>query len=102
MGYLKLNVGKTQTEDVIPDGMELERIYVLADFHGLGIGQKLLDFAIETALKAGVTSIWLGVWEENHRAIRFYQKNDFSTFDKHIFKFGDDDQTDLLMKRKLS
>ena len=45
--------------------------------------------------------IWLGVWEENPRATRFYQKNGFVAFGKHIFKLGDDEQTDILMKRPL-
>jgi ribosomal protein S18 acetylase RimI-like enzyme len=42
--------------------------------------------------------IWLGVWEENQKAIRFYKKNGFVEFGKHIFRLGDDDQTDIMMK----
>jgi ribosomal protein S18 acetylase RimI-like enzyme len=42
--------------------------------------------------------VWLGVWEENHRAIRFYTKNGFVVFDKHVFIMGNDEQTDLLMQ----
>ena len=45
--------------------------------------------------------VWLGVWEENPRAIRFYEKNGFVAFDKHIFRLGDDEQTDIMMKKKL-
>jgi len=45
--------------------------------------------------------VWLGVWEENLRAISFYKKNGFEEFDKHIFKLGDDEQTDIMMKKKL-
>ncbi|RZL17332.1 MAG: GNAT family N-acetyltransferase, partial [Pedobacter sp.] len=48
------------------------------------------------------TYVWLGVWEENPRAIRFYQKNGFMPFDKHIFKLGEDEQTDIMMKKMLS
>lgn len=39
--------------------------------------------------------------EENLRAISFYKKNGFMEFDKHIFKLGDDEQTDIMMKLKL-
>ena len=46
--------------------------------------------------------VWLGVWEENQRAIRFYEKNGFIAFDKHIFKLGEDEQTDIMMKKTLS
>jgi len=46
--------------------------------------------------------IWLGVWEENPRAINFYKKNGFVEFDKHIFTLGDDEQTDIMMKLQLT
>jgi ribosomal protein S18 acetylase RimI-like enzyme len=45
--------------------------------------------------------IWLGVWEENNKAIHFYTKNGFIPFDKHIFKLGDEEQTDIMMKLEL-
>ena len=41
------------------------------------------------------------VWEENLRAIRFYEKNGFKTFDKHVFRLGSDEQTDIMMKLEL-
>ena len=47
------------------------------------------------------TYIWLGVWEKNLRALSFYRKNGFVAFDKHIFKLGNDIQTDILMKIQL-
>jgi ribosomal protein S18 acetylase RimI-like enzyme len=43
--------------------------------------------------------VWLGVWEENSRAINFYKKNGFIEFDKHIFKLGDAEQTDIMMRK---
>src|SRR3712207_7947820 len=46
-------------------------------------------------------NIWLGVWEENSRAINFYKKNGFIEFDEHIFKLGEDEQTDIMMKLNL-
>jgi ribosomal protein S18 acetylase RimI-like enzyme len=45
--------------------------------------------------------LWLGVWEKNEPAIRFYEKNGFKKFSKHIFKLGNDEQTDLLLKKTL-
>jgi ribosomal protein S18 acetylase RimI-like enzyme len=45
-----------------------------------------------------VAYIWLGVWEKNERAINFYKKNGFVTFDTHIFKLGNEAQTDYMMK----
>ncbi|PVX47120.1 spermine/spermidine N-acetyltransferase [Flavobacterium sp. 103] len=98
VGYLKLNLGNAQTETIKDETIEIQRIYVLKAFHGKKIGQLLLDQAIKVAKEYDVDYIWLGVWEENHRALQFYAKNGFVTFDKHIFILGNDQQTDLLMK----
>lgn len=102
IGYLKVNFGASQTELKDSNALEIERIYVSKDFHGKNIGQLLYDKAIEIARKYKADYIWLGVWEENPRAISFYKKNGFVEFDKHIFKLGDDEQTDIMMRLKLN
>ncbi len=99
IGYLKLNIGAAQTEFKMDDHIEIERIYVYASHHGKQVGQLLFFKALEIAKNLRVPTIWLGVWEENARAINFYKKNGFEEFDKHIFKLGKDEQTDILMKR---
>ncbi len=102
IGYLKLNFGQAQTELKDPKAVEIERIYVLKEFHGKKVGQILYDTALQIATKKKADYLWLGVWEKNHRAIGFYKKNGFSEFDKHIFRLGDDEQTDIMMKLKLN
>ena len=101
IGYLKLNFGASQTELKDNTALEIERIYVAKAFHGKKIGQLLYDKAFEVAKEKKVEYIWLGVWEENHRAINFYTKNGFVAFDKHIFVLGEDAQTDIMMKLEL-
>jgi ribosomal protein S18 acetylase RimI-like enzyme len=101
IGYLKLNFGNSQTELKDSRALEIERIYVLKEFHGKDVGQLLYDKAIKVATQKNAEYIWLGVWEENPRAINFYKKNGFVEFDKHIFKLGDDEQTDIMMKLQL-
>lgn len=101
IGYLKLNFGESQTELKDDKALEIERIYVLKEFHGQKVGQILYDKAIEVAKQVRADYVWLGVWEENPRAISFYKKNGFVEFDKHIFRLGDDEQTDIMMKLKL-
>jgi Acetyltransferases len=102
IGYLKLNFGQSQTELKDDKALEIERIYVLKEFHGKKVGQILYDKAFEIARQKRVDYIWLGVWEENPRAINFYKKNGFVEFDKHVFKLGNDEQTDIMMKLKLN
>lgn len=99
IGYLKLNAGQSQTELRDDTAVEIERIYVLGAYHGKKVGQLLYDKAIEVAERSGAEYVWLGVWEQNPRAIRFYEKNGFIAFDKHIFKLGEEEQTDIMMKK---
>ncbi|REA58084.1 GNAT family N-acetyltransferase [Dyadobacter luteus] len=101
VGYLKVNFGSAQTELHDEASMEIERIYVKSEYHGKKLGQLLYDKALEVAAGSGVTYIWLGVWEENAKATRFYEKNGFVAFDKHAFRMGTDEQTDIMMKKVL-
>jgi ribosomal protein S18 acetylase RimI-like enzyme len=102
IGYLKLNSGQSQTELQDKNAIEIERIYVLQQYHGKKVGQVLYNTALQIARQKNFEYIWLGVWEENPRAISFYKKNGFVEFDKHIFKLGNDKQTDIMMKLKLN
>ena len=101
VGFLKVNVGDAQTELKDGDGMELQRIYVLQAYHGKAVGQALFEKAKSLAIEGGYPYLWLGVWEENHRALKFYRRNGFVEFSKHIFKMGDEEQTDWMMKLEL-
>ena len=98
VGYMKLNFGEAQTEMKDQKTLEIERIYVLKEYYGKGVGQVLYDTALDIARQKNAKTIWLGVWEENPRAISFYKKNGFVEFDKHVFILGDDVQTDIMMK----
>jgi len=101
VGYLKINQGNAQT--VLPNdqAVEIERIYVDQLFKGSGIGKIFISKAEELANASWAKYLWLGVWEHNEPAIRFYEKNGFVKFGHHIFKLGDDEQTDLLLKKTL-
>lgn len=101
-GYLKLNWGKAQTELQDLEAFEIERIYVLKNYLGTGLGAFLMDAAIEIAYKMKPSYVWLGVWEKNERAIRFYQKYGFKVFGSHSFTLGNDIQNDLLMKLEIN
>ena len=101
LGYLKLNFKDAQTEKLEENHFEIERIYVLKAFLGQKLGQILFDKAIDIGREKNLEYVWLGVWEENHRAIKFYEKNGFEIFGKHDFVLGEDIQKDLLMKMKI-
>ncbi|MDB1969286.1 MAG: GNAT family N-acetyltransferase [Clostridium sp.] len=81
--------------------MEVQRIYVLQGYKGKIIGKILMQKSIEIGRNSGLNYIWLGVWENNISAIKFYERQGFIKFDTHVFKLSDDEQTDNLMKLAL-
>jgi diamine N-acetyltransferase len=101
IGYLKINTGNAQTELQDKSALEIERIYVLKEYQGKKIGQLLYETALQIAVRAKAEYLWLGVWEENHKAKNFYIKNGFIDFDRHIFRLGNEKQTDIMMKLKI-
>lgn len=102
IGYLKLNFGNAQTDLKENDGLEIERIYVLQTYQSAKVGQRLFEHALQIANQQNANYIWLGVWEHNTRAISFYERNGFVTFGKHSFMLGNDEQTDILMRRPIA
>ncbi len=98
-GYAKLNFATTEDGITATCPIELARLYAHQEYIGKGVGQNLMDACFELARDRGHDVMWLGVWEYNPRAQRFYEKNGFRQVGKHIFQLGSDPQTDLLMQR---
>ncbi|MDG1277785.1 MAG: GNAT family N-acetyltransferase [Algoriphagus sp.] len=99
IGYTKVNLTPAQTDVHDPESLEIARLYLLDEFIGLGLGKMLLEQAIDFAKEKQKKYIWLGVWEHNPRAISFYERNGFEKFSSHPFPFGDEVQTDWLMRK---
>ena len=76
-GCLKVNEAAAQTEAGDPHSLEIERIYVAKEFQGTGLGSRLMDEAVRLAEERKKEYIWLGVWEKNERALRFYEGKGF-------------------------
>ena len=81
--------------------IEIERLYFLQTAIGQGQGQQLMDHCLDMARAEGYRAVWLGVWERNPRAMRFYERNGFVRFGWHYFQFGPDRQRDFWMMRTL-
>jgi ribosomal protein S18 acetylase RimI-like enzyme len=96
--YMKINFDKAQTEVGHENTLEVQRIYALKEYQGKHIGKSLIEKAIELGKENNINYIWLGVWEHNLSAIKFYEKQGFKKFDTHVFRLGDDEQIDNLMK----
>ncbi|SDJ62636.1 GNAT family N-acetyltransferase [Salimicrobium halophilum] len=100
-GYLKVNTGEAQTEEMGEDTAEIERIYVRSRFQKQGLGKVLYNKALEIAKEQEKEKIWLGVWETNRNAISFYAKMGFEQVNSHSFYMGEEEQTDYIMIKHL-
>ncbi|KRN28830.1 protease synthase and sporulation negative regulatory PAI 1 domain protein [Lactobacillus selangorensis] len=101
VGYLKVNVNSAQTETMGSDTLEIERIYILPAYKHRGLGTQLIHQALAVAQQQHKTKIWLGVWEHNEPAKKFYQKMGFHQIGDHIFQLGTDKQRDLMLLKQL-
>lgn len=101
VGYFKVNEKEAQTDINDRGSFELERIYVVQSYQGKQIGGWMLDNIVELAKKGAKAYIWLGVWERNIRAIKFYRKRGFKQFGTHPYFIGNDKQTDWLLRLDL-
>ncbi len=101
VGYAKLIVGSIEDGVTAKRPIELSRLYSQQEYIGKGVGQNLMDACFDFAAARGHDVMWLGVWEFNPRAQRFYEKNGFRLVGRHVFQLGSDPQIDLLMQREI-
>jgi diamine N-acetyltransferase len=101
IGFSQLRLLHTHASVVAERPAELNRIYVVAEWHGRGVARELMQHALDTAARAGCDCLWLGVWEHNPKAMAFYRKIGFEIIGTHAFMLGQDRQRDLVMVLRL-
>ena len=97
-GYAKLRRDSEEPCISANQAMELERLYTATELIGQGVGALLMQEAIRIARQEHCESLWLGVWEHNTDAIRFYQRLGFLDVGSHAFMLGEDRQIDRIME----
>lgn len=102
VGYAKLreNSEVECLKDV--EAIELQRIYILEKAKGRGVGEALMKRCFEEARAKNYTKIWLGVWERNFAAQRFYEKFGFAKIGEHQFPYGASVGTNFVLVRNLT
>ncbi|WP_179394874.1 GNAT family N-acetyltransferase [Lacticaseibacillus absianus] len=100
-GYAKLNTDDAQSEQMGPDYLEVERLYIRRDFQHQGLGRQLLTLAAARAEALGKHYLWLGVWALNTDAQAFYTAAGFHTIGQHPFTLGTSVQVDLMLEKHL-
>ncbi len=102
LGYVRMREGKAPEGLTEIPTIEIARIYANTNAIGKGVGSALMKECLTVATKLSKRSVWLGVWENNERAIQFYTRWGFEKFGEHVFMLGDDPQTDWLLKKVIS
>lgn len=102
LGFMYLTRGSSEPcVDHLERPVELQRLYIALGAHGKGLGKALSLAADERAREQGFKTIWLGVWEENHKAQAFYRKMGYERIGEHVFDVGGDLQTDEIWWKPL-
>jgi diamine N-acetyltransferase len=99
VGYAQLRWGIAPPCVPASKPAEIQRIYVEQRWQGKGIAQVLMSRLLAAAARGGADQLWLGVWENNPRAITYYRKVGFTKVGHHVFQLGDDPQDDWIMCR---
>lgn len=101
VGFAKLR------ENSIPECLqgentiELQRIYLVERVWRKGFGRILMEKCLETAKQKGFESLWLGTWEENVKARKFYEKLGFAKVGEYQYFYGDYLATNFVLKKDL-
>jgi GNAT superfamily N-acetyltransferase len=103
-GYMRINAKHDCPLALFQNkkSIELVRLYVLKEFHGTGVANGLMDFAIDFARRKDFNVMYLSVWEYNFRARGFYEKHGFlNSGIENDFPLGSTPQTDYWFVKEL-
>ncbi len=101
IGYAYLVADQAPGGVALDAPVELVRFYVSSEWHGRGVARPLMAACVAEARRHGGRTLCLGVWEENPRAIAFYQKAGFEIVGKTAFHLGSQHQVDHVMAMAL-
>ncbi len=105
MGYARLFADPAMDASLPKEyrqgAIELVRFYLKREAFGTGAAQLLMNHCLAEARRMGFARMYLGVWEKNLRAQRFYEKSGFRKMAEKIFMVGREAQTDWFLGREL-
>lgn len=101
IGYLKLRWDRSEEFFPKAQALELQRIYIKKNYWNGGYGKMLLDFTETYARYNGFDWLWLIVWSENEKGVRFYEREGWEKFGRKDFPFGNEIHHDYAMRKRL-
>lgn len=100
IGFVKLGPLKLPVETGRP-AILLDQLYILKEYHGIGLARGLMDWALDEARRRGAEEIYLTVFPENHRAVHFYERYGFESVGRYDFMVGSHAEEDIIMRKAL-
>lgn len=101
VGFVRLRESEEAEKELGSNTLELQRLYIETRAQGKSAGKLLMEKALAYAMEKKYEWLWLGVWERNFKAQRFYAHWGFEKFSEHTFWMGEDPQVDWMMKKTL-
>jgi len=101
-GYAKLRRNHNPPGLDATGAVQIQRFYLLAAHYGRGLGDHLMEHCLAAARREGFSTVWLAVWPENTRAVKFYGRWGFAVAGSYPFYHGDEVAQDWLMRKELS
>ena len=103
VGYILFSDGEVSFDEIKGStALELKRLYILNEYHGKGIAHDVMNFFLDYAMAQGYDVAFLGVWEHNLKAQKFYKKHGFTmSTHTHDFPIGNTPQTDVYMWKSI-
>ena len=99
IGFIAVGPCKLPVQQLESNAGEIHQLYVLAEFHNLRLGQRLMDVALEWLAAQGRSPLYIGVWSENYGAHRFYARYGFSKVGEYGFPVGSTVDHEFILKR---
>ncbi|WP_161829842.1 GNAT family N-acetyltransferase [Steroidobacter agaridevorans] len=99
IGFIVVGACKLPVENLEAQSGEIQQLYVLAEFHNLRLGRRLMDLGLEWLASQGRAPLYIGVWSENYGAQRFYERYGFSKVGEYGFPVGKTVDREFILKR---
>ncbi len=87
VGYAKLKVRCPYEKLSDQTPAQLQKIYLLGDYTGMRIGAKLQNEVFDEVRREKIKTLWLAVWDGNHKAIKFYEQHGFTKTTTYRYDF---------------
>jgi diamine N-acetyltransferase len=102
IGYALAGPCKLPHPEVSESAGELKRLYVSRSRIGSGVGRVLFEEALRWLEARGRKPVWISVYSENHRALKFYERWGFKQVGEYEYVVGRSRDRELILRRDAS